>query len=121
MHGISGLEHFVETLRLKKINPCDIDCIAAIGGDHGEARMQMTQLMSGYGFMTRSIIHRSAVISQTATIGKNVQLLAGCNVGAFASIGDYTIINSGANVDHDCIIGQKCHWRHWPLLLGKSL
>ena len=117
--GPAGLQSFVDRLRGMKLNPVDIDCIAAIGGSHGMAREKMTRLMESYGFTSRSLIHNTAIISSSAKIGKNVQLLAGSIVGAFATLGDYSIINSGANVDHDCRIGRLCHLAPMAALAGE--
>lgn len=118
-HGPDGILAFVAALRHQQLNPSDVDCIAAIGGAHGEARETMTLFMERLGFKPRSLIHRSAIISPCANVGKNVQLLAGSIIGAFASIGDYSIINAGANVDHDCIIGRNCHLAPRAALAGE--
>ena len=108
-YGPDGMISFIDSLRHQELRPSDVDCIAAIGGNHGEARERMTLFMESHGFTPRSLIHKSAMISASASIGKNVQLLPGSIVGAFASVGDYSIINTGATVDHDCIIGRNCH------------
>jgi len=118
-YGTDGLLAFISNLRDQKLSPADIDCIAAIGGGNGEARKTMTQFMESYGFKPRSLIHKTAVISPTAHIGRNVQLLAGSIIGAFASVGDYSIINSGANVEHDCTIGRNCHLAPRAALAGE--
>lgn len=117
--GPNGMLSFIGSLSHHQLNPSDIDCIAAIGGAHGEAREKMTLFMEGHGFKPRSLIHKSVLISPTARIGKNVQLLAGAIIGAFASIGDYSIINTGANVDHDCTIGRNCHLAPRASLAGE--
>ena len=118
-HGADGMLSFIDTLKRQRLNPSDIDCIAAIGGAHGEARETMTLFMESQGFKPRSLIHKSTIISPCANIGKNVQLLAGSIIGTFASIGDYTIINTGANVDHDCTIGRNCHLAPRAALAGE--
>ncbi|MCT0217085.1 acetyltransferase [Synechococcus sp. CS-1330] len=118
-HGPDGMLSFIDALRHQKLNPSDIDCIAAIGGTHGEARETMTLFMESHGFKPRPLIHKSAIISPCANIGKNVQLLAGSIIGAFVSIGDYSIINTGANVDHDCTIGRNCHLAPRAALAGE--
>lgn len=120
-YGLKGLTSFIETLRDKHISPTEIDCIAAIGGGNGEARAAMTKLMESHGFKPRSLMHKSALISPLATIGKNCQILAGSIVGAYAFIGDLTIINSGANVDHDCVIGNSCHLAPRATLAGEVI
>jgi sugar O-acyltransferase (sialic acid O-acetyltransferase NeuD family) len=118
-YGPDGLLSFVNNLRDQKLNPADIDCIAAIGGGNGEARETMTRFMESHGFKPRSLIHKTAIISPTADVGRNVQLLAGSVIGAFVSIGDCSIINSGANVDHDCTIGRSCHLAPRAALAGE--
>lgn len=118
-YGADGLLAFIDNLRDQRLRPADIDCIAAIGGGNGEAREAMTQFMESHGFRPKSLIHKTAIISRTADIGRNIQLLAGSIVGSFASIGDYSIINSGANVDHDCTIGRNCHIAPRAALAGE--
>lgn len=118
-HGPNGILSFLDSLNYSHLNPSDIDCIAAIGGAHGEAREAMTLFMESYGFRPRSLIHKSAMISPNANIGKCVQLLAGSIISSFSSIGDYSIVNTGASVDHDCAIGRKCHLAPRAALAGE--
>lgn len=118
-HGSEGMLSFVKALRTQQLNPSDIDCIAAIGGPHGEARETMTLFMQSHGFTPRSLIHQSAVISSFAVIGKNVQILAGAIIGSFATLEDFVIVNSGANVDHDCKIGKRTHLAPMASLAGE--
>lgn len=118
-HGRIGILSFIDSLKSKQLKPSDIDCIAAIGGANGEARETMTLLMERHGFKSRSLIHKSAMISPCAHVGMNVQLLAGSIIGAFASIGDYSIVNTGVNVDHDCVIGRNCHLAPRAALAGE--
>ena len=118
-YGSDGLLSFIDNLMHYNLRPADVDCIAAIGGGNGEAREIMTQLMESHGFRSRSLIHKTAIISQTAEVGRNIQLLSGSIIGPFASIGDFSIINSGANVDHDCTIGRKCHIAPQAALAGE--
>jgi sugar O-acyltransferase (sialic acid O-acetyltransferase NeuD family) len=118
-YGPDGLFAFIDNLRDQHISPEHIDCLAAIGGGNGRAREAMSQFMEGHGFKPRPLIHKTAMVSKSAVIGKNVQLLAGSMIGAFVSIGDYTIINSGANIDHDCIIGRSCHIAPRAALAGE--
>ena len=120
-HGEMGMKVFIETIREQQLNPWEIDCVAAIGGKNGKAREEITQYMENHGFMPRSLIHRTAIISQHATIGKNVQILAGSIIGACANIGDNSIINTGAIVDHDCKIGKNCHLAPRAALAGEVI
>jgi len=118
-YGHEGLLTFITALKDQRLSPSDIDCVAAIGGSNGKARETMTQFMHRQGFTPRSLIHKSAIVSPSSDIGKSVQLLAGAIIGAFASLGDYVIINSGANVDHDCVIGKGSHLAPMAALAGE--
>lgn len=120
-YGLDGLLSFIQTLRDKQLNPADIDCLSAIGGGNGMARETISKLMQSYGFTSRSLIHKSAIISPSAEIGQNVQILAGSIIAAFSSIGDYSIINTGSNVDHDCTIGKNCHLAPQSALAGEIM
>ena len=119
--GVDGLISFIETLRDQHLRPSDIDCIAAIGGKNGESRESITLLMEARGFKGRSLIHESVIISSSAIIGKNVQLLAGSIIGPSSCIEDYVIINSGANVDHDCIVRKGSHLAPNATLAGEVI
>jgi len=118
-YGLDGLLSFIDAIWQEKLKPDQIDCIVAIGGGNGEVRETTTKLMQSHGFKPRSVIHKTAGISPFADIGASVQLLAGSIIGAFASIGDYSIINSGANVDHDCLVGKNCHLAPRATLAGE--
>lgn len=63
--------------------------------------------LKGYRFCT--IIHPSAIVSNTAVLGEGVQIMAGAIIQPFVRIGDNTIINTSASIDHDCYIGDHCH------------
>jgi UDP-perosamine 4-acetyltransferase len=117
--GEDGLHSFIATIKTQGLEPADIDCVAAIGGSNGHARESITKLMESYGFISRKVLHKSAVISPLAKLGRSVQIMAGSIIGPFASIGDFTMINSGANVDHSCVIGQSCHLAPRAALAGE--
>lgn len=55
------------------------------------------------------VIHASAVISPSATIGRGTLVGPNATVNAGASVGRGVIINSGALVEHDCTIGDFAH------------
>jgi sugar O-acyltransferase (sialic acid O-acetyltransferase NeuD family) len=61
----------------------------------------------GYGFLT--LAHPSAVVSARAVLGEGVQALARSVVQCGARIGANSILNTGAQVDHDCVVGDHVH------------
>ncbi len=64
-------------------------------------------LQAPHPFVT--IIHPSAVVSDSAKIGEGTIVMAGVVIQADAVIGRHCIINSCASVDHDCVLGDYVH------------
>jgi UDP-perosamine 4-acetyltransferase len=61
------------------------------------------------GLAPRSIIHPSAIVATSATIGLGTQCLFGAIIEAEAILGEDVIVSSGAIVEHDCRIGDHVH------------
>lgn len=53
------------------------------------------------------IYHKTSVVR--GDLGRACQCLSLSHVGPYASIGDNTIINTAAVVEHDCVVGAHCH------------
>lgn len=83
--------------------------IVAIGGHRGRDRAQISADLKRAGRTPLSAIHERANVAASALLGQGVQLLMGCCVSEQARIGDFTILNTGAIVDHDCDIGIGVH------------
>ncbi|MEX2461027.1 MAG: acetyltransferase [Paenibacillaceae bacterium] len=56
-----------------------------------------------------SLIHETAVISSSASIGQGTMIMAHTIINADAYIGNHTIINTGAIIEHDNSIGDYVH------------
>ena len=61
----------------------------------------------GYAFAT--IVHPSAVLAESCSIGAGTAIMAGAVINARATIGMGCIINTGAIVEHDAAIGLGTH------------
>lgn len=55
------------------------------------------------------IIHETALVDYSTTVGVGSQLLHRCVIQAGTIIGKHTIINTSASIDHDCQIGDYAH------------
>lgn len=90
--------------------PEQIRLVNAIGSVHAmEARKSLFEKMKARGFAFAQVIHPSAVIAGDAVIGEGAQVMAGAVIQPGARIGDNTIVNTRASVDHDCSIGAHVH------------
>jgi sugar O-acyltransferase (sialic acid O-acetyltransferase NeuD family) len=93
--------------------------IVAIGGDRGEDRARISESLKRSGRTALTAIHARANVAESASIGEGVQLLMGCCVSEQARIGDFTILNTGAIVDHDCALGTGVHIMPGATLAGE--
>lgn len=64
-------------------------------------------------------IHPSAVLSPVAILGTGNMILQGSIVQSLARLGNHVILNTGAQVDHDCIIGDFVHIAPRAVLCGR--
>jgi len=81
--------------------------VIAIGNN--ATRLRRQQELAGAGLPIVSVIHPSAVVSESATVGIGSVIFACAVVGAFASIGEGCIVNTGATIDHDCVLADGVH------------
>ncbi|GFM38135.1 acetyltransferase [Desulfovibrio psychrotolerans] len=61
----------------------------------------------GYSFAT--LVHPAAFVAADVQLGEGAQVMAGAVLITGATVGENSIINTRACVDHDCSIGAHCH------------
>ncbi len=81
--------------------------VAAFGNNR--LRLEWTLRLLEAGFKVPSIIHSSAIISESATIGKGNLILHGAIINTNVKLGTACLINSGALIDHDCVLNDGVH------------
>jgi sugar O-acyltransferase (sialic acid O-acetyltransferase NeuD family) len=57
----------------------------------------------------QNAIHPTAILAESARIGRGVLIAAGAIINPDAVIGDFAVINTGTTIDHDCSIGAYAH------------
>lgn len=85
----------------------DSDFFVAIG-DNQTRRVLLERLENSKADII-SLVHPSAVISDTAVIGKGSVVMAGAVINARTRISNGVIINTCSSVDHDCKIKDYAH------------
>ena len=112
VHGdidlLKGKQGLLDWLEIQPDVP-KISFAIAIGGNRGRERVALLRTMQSLGLPAITIVHASAFVSKTATIGDGSQILANSSVCVDVSIGAGCIINTSASVDHDCILGEGVH------------
>jgi len=61
------------------------------------------------GYDMPNLIHPSAIIENSASIGEGNQVMSGAIIGSGVSISDNCIINSGSIISHDSILKNNVH------------
>jgi sugar O-acyltransferase (sialic acid O-acetyltransferase NeuD family) len=76
--------------------------IVAVGNN--DKRTEISTRIARNGGTLATVIHASAIVSPTATIGTGTVLLARTVINANANVGNFCIVNTGAIIEHDVIL-----------------
>lgn len=79
----------------------------AIGANR--LRATLGRVVREHGYELVNAISPRAEVSPSASVGAGVAIMAGAVINAEAVISDLVIVNTGATVDHDCVIGPAAH------------
>ncbi len=117
--GEAGL---IAWLAARKASDADVTGLlyaVAIGGGHGSDRLSVATLLSARGLTPLTIVHRTAFVAATASVGEGCQILAQAAVCTDVKLDKCVIINTATSVDHDCIIGAGSHLAPGVRLAGE--
>ncbi len=105
---------------LDSISPAEVELANGIGSAGVmDTRQRVYASAVARDFQFTSVIHPSAIIASSATLGKGVQVLARAVVQAFATVGENSIVNTGAIVEHDVVVGAHVHVSPGCVLAGE--
>jgi sugar O-acyltransferase (sialic acid O-acetyltransferase NeuD family) len=91
----------------------------AIGGISNMAsRVAVSQALAARGFVLPALVHPTAFVEASASIGEGAQILAHSYVGSDAIVGKGVIVNTGAVVSHDCVLDDHVNLSPGCLLAG---
>ena len=90
----------------------------AIGGSHGIVRLELHEQLVARGLEATILVHPTAHVSASATLGPGTQVLAMAFVGAKAELGSQCILNTAAIVDHECQVADGAHLGPGATLAG---
>ncbi|MGI8550091.1 MAG: acetyltransferase [Dehalococcoidia bacterium] len=112
----SGMPGFLKWYEAS--SPRDVSFILAIGGDKGRDRHRLHGFLLDNGLKPLSIVHRTAFVAASASIGEGCQILAQASVCVDARLGTQTIVNTAASVDHESVLGVGVHVAPGAVLCG---
>lgn len=84
------------------------EIVMGIGYNHLRFRSSLFADLRGAGVPFATLIHPSAFVHRTASIGAGSILFPRCVVDAHSSIGRNSLLNTGCIVAHDTSIGDGC-------------
>lgn len=90
----------------------------AMGGHRGGERQHLAAFLKTLGAVPFTAIHPTAFVAATARIGPGCQVLPLAAVCEEATLGNQTIVNTNASVDHECRIGAGVHIMPGATLAG---
>jgi sugar O-acyltransferase (sialic acid O-acetyltransferase NeuD family) len=81
----------------------------AIGGEYGAVRLEIHDYLKGFGLRPFQCVHPSSFIANNATIGEGCHVLIKSAICARSKLGRSVILNTLADIDHECTIGDGAH------------
>lgn len=117
---IEGVEVVGEDAELQKFYQKGVSYAFITVGSTGcaETRVRLVKFAQEIGFRFPVVIHPSAIVASSAQIEGGAFLAARCVVQPQVKIGSHAIVNTGACIDHDCVIGNFVHIAPGAVLSG---
>jgi sugar O-acyltransferase (sialic acid O-acetyltransferase NeuD family) len=81
----------------------------AIGGANGKSRCNIHNKLKKYGLTPVNVVHKTAYVSEDASINEGCQILPQSSINARVKLGESCIVNTSASIDHESIIGDGVH------------
>jgi len=110
--------HSVESLAAKI--PEMTHFLTCVGGTRGLDRFKISSFLRDCGLTAVGLRHPTAYVDETAEVGAGIQVMPMSVIHAFARVGDFTILNTGSIVEHDCRIGNGVHVMPGATLTGAA-
>jgi len=112
---VLGDDSFLPKLRRKGVS----NAINGLGSISDPiARKKTFDSLKAHNFYVPNLIHQSAIVEPSVTMGEGNQIMMGACIGSDAKILDNCIVNSGAIVSHDSILYSHCHIAPGAILAG---
>lgn len=92
--------------------------IVAIGDN--SLRQYLASELVSVGFEFVNAVSPRAAVSPSARLGVGIAVMAGAVINADVDVGNHSIINTSASVDHDCTLGVAVHMAPNSALAGNG-
>lgn len=106
----AGIVHLTQDDDIERFSTDSVLLVNGIGMmPRSTFRQRISQKFLGQGYIFETVIASDASVSFFAEVKSGAQILSGARVQTGAIIGEHTIVNSGALIEHDCYLGAYNH------------
>lgn len=104
---------------LDTLDPESVGMVNGIGQlVAGNGRRRIFENLKSKGFHFPILVHPTAWVDDTSILREGVQIMAGAIIQADVIIGENSIVNTKAGIDHDCRLGAHVHVAPGATLCG---
>jgi sugar O-acyltransferase (sialic acid O-acetyltransferase NeuD family) len=93
----------------------------AIGIGQPAARLRVADALVARGARLATVVHPSAWVAPTATLGAGVAIAPFACVGPQVTVGDLGLINTYASLGHDAVLGRSCVFSSYCVATGHTV
>jgi UDP-perosamine 4-acetyltransferase len=114
-----GLEVLGDDGAMERLAPDRVALMLGVG--HlvtGNLREQLYTFWRERGYDFPALVHPFAWVAPDVVLGPGAQVMAGAVIQPGCEVGENTIVNTRAGVDHDCRIGRNVHVAPGATLCG---
>ncbi|MCC7053594.1 MAG: acetyltransferase [Gemmatimonadaceae bacterium] len=91
-----------------------------IGIGKPSVRAAIASRLEAAGAVFGSVVHPTAYVPPTATLGRGCVVAPGAHVGPYAVLGDHAVLNVLASVGHDACIGRATVFSPYAVINGAA-
>lgn len=89
-----------------------------LGIGDNKLRNKIASLVIVSGAQLGTVIHPTASVSKWSKLGLGVFVARNVMVNPISTIGDFSILNTGSIIEHECILGEAVHIAPGAILSG---
>lgn len=106
------------------MEPQEVALINALGNRprHGRShlgpRRVLFEKFKAQGFQFETVVSADATMSANITLDEGCHVITRAVINPGTTLGANAILNTGASLDHDCVVGAHSHIAPWAVLCG---
>lgn len=114
-----GLNVLGDDAALERYRPSEVQLILGVGQlTAGTLRERLYGTWRDRGYLFPVLIHPTAWLAPDVSLAAGVQVMAGAVVQPGCKVGENSVLNTRAGIDHDCQIGMNVHIAPGATLCG---